>query len=59
VLDAQRTWLTVRQAYIDALERAATGIPELELAVGARLEDLLQVTTRPATQPATQRRTTP
>ena len=66
VLDAQRTWLTVRQAYIDALERAAASIPQLELAVGATLADVLraaaatQPATRPAaTRPSNLRRTTP
>ncbi len=64
VLEAQRTWLAVRQAYIDALERAATSIPELELAVGARLEDLLRsaaprAASQPASQPASPTRTTP
>lgn len=50
VLDARRTWLAVRTAYIDMLERAAVSIPRLEFAAGASLEALgRSATTQPGT----------
>ncbi len=50
VLDAERTFLTTRDSYAEALRAAAAVVPELEGAVGLPIAELLR-TTSPTSQP--------
>lgn len=51
VLEAQRFLLDARRRYVEALQNAAALIPQVELAVGRPISQLVQPTT-PATQPS-------
>ena len=50
MLDAERTYLTTRDSYAEALRAAAAVVPELEGAVGLPIGELLRNTSRPASQ---------
>ena len=53
VLDAERTYLTARDSHAEALQAAASALPELERAAGLPWEEILRDSERTA-QPAAQ-----
>ena len=59
MLDAERTYLSARDRYAEALQAAALAVPALERTVGLPIDRIVRVSageppTQPQTQPAQQ-----